>query len=65
MAIVVGVSTITSADNDKDVYAVVTSQTIIRGLGGFGYKGSMKLTQYPNRPKEQPTFVEETRILPG
>lgn len=44
MAIVVGVSTITSADNDKDVYAVVTSQTIIRGLGGFGYKGSMKLT---------------------
>eukprot|EP00347_Sterkiella_histriomuscorum_P000094 403377208 len=65
MTIVVGESVVSAAENDQDIYAVVTGQTIIRGLGGFGFKGATKLTVYPTKPNDPPTFTTETRIQPG
>jgi 3-hydroxyacyl-CoA dehydrogenase/3a,7a,12a-trihydroxy-5b-cholest-24-enoyl-CoA hydratase/multifunctional beta-oxidation protein/peroxisomal enoyl-CoA hydratase 2 len=61
----VGEHVITAAENEKDVYAVVTGQTVVRGLGGFGFKGAHKLTSWPKKPSEAPTYTVETRILPG
>ena len=66
MTVGVAESTISAFENDKEVFAVITGQTIIRGLGGFGHKGVVKLTQFPaKKPTETPTHTAEVRIQPG
>jgi len=65
MTILVCQCQIVAADNDKDVYSIITSQNVIRGLGGFGFKGVTKQPVFPDRPKTAPTAVGETRIWAG
>ena len=54
-----------STDNLKEPCVRIVSQLIIRGLGGFGHKGIVKLTDFPNRPDRVPDHVAEDLILPG
>jgi hypothetical protein len=45
-----------------DVASVVRAGIFIRGMGGFGYKGTIK-SVYPATPSRQPDLVQEEPTL--
>ena len=56
-ALMIADSTITEVDSG-DVSAIVRSGIFIRGMGGFGHKGTIK-NVYPALPKRNPDMVKE------
>jgi len=56
-ALMIADSTISEVDSG-DVAAVVRSGIFIRGMGGFGHKGTVK-NVYPALPKRNPDMVKE------
>mgnify|MGYP001807294749 CR=1 FL=1 len=56
---------ITGLDGEKELFVRIISQLIIRGFGGFGHKGVVKLTEFPSKPEREPCHVAEEFINPG
>ena len=54
-----------NTDNLKEPCVRIVSQLIIRGLGGYGHKGIVKLTDFPEKPARVPDHVTEDFIQPG
>lgn len=48
----------------KEKYATVRSGLFIRGIGGFGNKGKLKL-KYPKPPQREADFVSEEKTDPN
>ncbi len=48
-----------------EVLAKVIRTVIIRGIGGFGYKGGNINIKYPNIPKRAPDAIVEDPTLPS
>ena len=48
----------------RELHTTVRSSLIVRGLGGFGYKGTIK-SAIPQMPKRQPDFVKEESTTPN
>lgn len=63
--LLVGEHTVSAADNDKDVYATIVGQSVVKGFPTTGLKAKTKLTKFPARPTEAPHHISEVRIAPG
>jgi 3-hydroxyacyl-CoA dehydrogenase/3a,7a,12a-trihydroxy-5b-cholest-24-enoyl-CoA hydratase/multifunctional beta-oxidation protein/peroxisomal enoyl-CoA hydratase 2 len=44
----------------NDLCVTVRMSLFIRGIGGFGYKGTIK-SEYPSNPKRNPDMVQEEK----
>lgn len=51
-------------DDKGELQSVVRSSLFVRGLGGFGYKGTIK-QQFPVTPKRAPDMVQEEKTTPN
>mmetsp|Transcript_111461 Transcript_111461/g.154025 ORF Transcript_111461/g.154025 Transcript_111461/m.154025 type:complete len:302 (-) Transcript_111461:63-968(-) len=58
-AVLIFQTTISSVET-KEVHAKVIMSCFIRGLGGFGYKGTVKLP-FPKMPKRAPDAISEDK----
>ena len=47
-----------------EVCARIIIQCVIRGMGGFGYKGFMKSVLQDSKPQRQPDYTVEEKTLP-
>ena len=52
-------------DSSKELSSRVLSTLILRGLGGHGYKGTLKPPSFPKKPERQPDFVAEEKTTPN
>jgi hypothetical protein len=48
----------------NELCVVVRMALFIRGIGGFGYKGTIK-SEYPPIPKSNPDMVQEEKTRPN
>ena len=52
-----------SASN-RELHSTVRTSLFVRGLGGFGHKGTIK-SQIPKPPNRAPDFVSEETTTPN
>ena len=48
-----------------DVCVRIINQCVVRDMGGFGFKGSMKSVLQETKPERVPDFTVEERTLPS
>ncbi len=51
MSLLIGEITVSDALDATNKYATMLTQTVVRNLGGYGHKGTVKIPPFPERPK--------------
>ena len=63
LTIIVGEKSFVNSET-KELHAKITSFLVVRDMGGFGFKGSVKPLISETRPKRNPDFVVEEPFPP-